>query len=95
MKEKQFAVRPSEKDKANSVPFCQGKEKQKVIVNNMAISGLIRKMAGWENSCNFNMPGIYDLEENALAYSVKAAEVPRPRGIRRPEKHQSEAEIAV
>lgn len=89
-REKQFAIRPCKEDNQNAVPFCKGEEKKKVFVTSSVIVGLLRRMEGWGPEESWNMPGIYDFDENALAYSLKAAEVPQPGKGGWPAKRQKE-----
>ena len=77
-KEKQFAIRPCGMKDEMAIPFCNGRERKKVVVNQATVAGLIRKMAGWSMEDNWDMPGVYDVDEKALAYSVKAAAPPDP-----------------
>lgn len=76
-KEKQFAIRPCDKDKASALPFCKNKERKKVAVTHTVIAGALRKLVEWAPEESWNMAGIYDAEENALAYSLNAAFAPR------------------
>lgn len=77
-KDKQFAIRPCSANAEMAVPFCKGRERKKVYITQATIASVIRKMANWDMNCNFNMEGIYDSDENALAYSVESAVVPEP-----------------
>lgn len=90
-KEKQFAIRPCKMKDEMAIPFCNGREKKSIVVNQAVIAGLIRRMAGWTMDENWNMPAVYDVEENVLAYSVNAAEAPDPPK-RRPRKGKEAAE---
>lgn len=92
-KEKQFAIRPCEKDAKMAVPFCNSKERKKVAVTHPIIAGVLRKMAGWDSEVNLNMAGVYEAEDNALAYSLNAAFEPREqRGGRKARKAKEAAQ---
>lgn len=41
---------------------------------------MIRKMANWSAEDNWNIPGIYFAEDDALVYDVSAAYRPSPKG---------------
>lgn len=53
---------------------------------------MIRKMAGWsEDEGNWNIPGVYLAEEEALVYDLKTATKPRSKGGGWAVKRQREA----
>lgn len=74
-KDKQFAIRASDKDAPNSLPFSkpEGEQKYQIKISNAAITDLIRKTANWSVEENWNIPGIYFADESALIYDVNAA----------------------
>ena len=80
-KGKQFAIRPCEAGAKMAVSFCKGKERKKITITNTIIAGVLRKMVAWDPDESWNMAGVYDAEENALAYSLNAAFEPKdPHG---------------
>jgi len=95
-KDKQFAIKPCGMKDEMAIPFCNGRERKQVIVNQATVAGLIRRMGGWSMDDCWDMPGVYDSDDKALAYSVKAAKPPVPgKGGRRkkqPSENENEAE---
>lgn len=94
-KEKQFAIRPCKEDDPNAVVFFKPKEQQKyqIAVNNAAVTRMIRKMAGWSAADgNWNIPGVYLTDEEALVYDLKTAKKPQSKGDGWAVKRQREAE---
>lgn len=77
-KEKQFAIRRCKEENPNAIPFFKEEDKRKVVVSHPVIVGLVRRMAGWGADENWDVPGIYDFDEKALIYPLKAAEQPKP-----------------
>lgn len=91
-KEKQFAIRPCGMKDEMAIPFCNGRERKRVVVNQAIVAGLIRKMAGWSMEDTWDMPGVYDADDKALAYSVAAAVQPEPRNTVRRGGRRKKAE---
>lgn len=94
--EKQFAIRPCKECERNAVSFSKpkGERQYKVTVTNAVIARLIRKMTGWDTAESWNVPAIYEPEENALIYDLKAAVKPVSKGGGWAEKRRREAEAA-
>lgn len=90
-KEKQFAIRSCKEDAPNAVAFSkpEGEQKYVIKINASAVVDMIRKMANWSAEDNWNVPGIYFAEDNALVYDVNVAYRPSLRGGR-PAKCQKE-----
>lgn len=81
-KEKQFAIRGCKEDAPNAVVFSrpEGEQKYAIKIGATAVADIIRKMACWSAEDNWNVPGVYFAEEDALIYDVSAAYKPSPRG---------------
>ena len=81
-KDKQFAIRVCKEDALNAIAFSkpEGEQKYPVKISTAAAVDMIRKMAGWSAEDNWNVPGIYFAEEEALVYDVSAAYKPIARG---------------
>lgn len=81
-KDKQFAIRTCKEDAPNAISFSkpEGEQKYQIKISAAAVVNMIRKMAGWSAEDNWNIPGIYFAEENALVYDVSAAYKPNPKG---------------
>ena len=94
-KDKQFAIRGCREDAPNAVAFSKTEDEQKhpIKIGSAAVVDMIRKMANWAAEDNWNIPGIYFAEDDALVYDVSAAYKPIPR-VRRTGKQQEE-ETAV
>ena len=75
-KDKQFAIRGCK------VPFSkpEGEQKYQIKISAAAVVDMIRKMANWSAEDNWNIPGIYFAEDDALVYDVSAAYRPSPKG---------------
>ena len=72
--EKQFAIRPCKESEKNAVPFskAQGEQKYKISVTHAVIARMIRKMADLSDTESWNVPAIYEPEDNALVYDLRA-----------------------
>ena len=83
-KDKQFAIRSCKEDAPNAVAFSkpEGEQKYPIKINIAAVVDMIRKMANWSTEDNWNIPGIYFAEDEALVYDLNAAYKPSPRGKR-------------
>lgn len=71
-KDKQFAIRGCKEDAPNAVPFSkpEGEQKYQIKISAAAVVDMIRKMANWSAEDNWNIPGIYFAEDDALIYDV-------------------------
>lgn len=56
---------------------------------------MIRKMANWSAEDNWNIPGIYFAEDDALVYDVGAACKPTPKGGWTVKRQKEEAAAAA
>ena len=81
-KDKQFAIRGCKEDAPNAVKFSKpaGVQKNQISVHSAVIVDLIRKMGNWNAEDNWNVPGVYFADENALVYDLNAAYSPVARG---------------
>ena len=81
-KENQFAIRVCKEGEANSVPFSKPENEQKypVKITSAIIVDVIRKMGKWPAEGNWNVPGIYFADEEAIVYDVSTAYKPVSRG---------------
>ena len=55
-------------------------QKYAIKISSAAVVDLIRKMGEWSEEDNWNVPGIYFADEQALVYDLGAAFRPSPRG---------------
>ena len=81
-KGKQFAIRVCKEDAPNSVPFSkpEGEQKYQIKINNATVVDMIRKLMGWKAEDNWNVPGIYFADEQALVYNLESAYAPKAKG---------------
>lgn len=81
-KDKQFAIRVCKEDAPDAIPFSKPEHEQKyaIKISAAAVVDLIRKMGEWPDEENWNVPGIYFADEQALVYDLGAAFKPLPRG---------------
>lgn len=95
-KEKQFAIRPCKECERNAVPFSKpkGEQQYKIPVTHAVIAKMLRRMVGWSADESWNVPAIYEPEENALIYDLKAAKKPESKGGGWAAKRKREAEAA-
>lgn len=95
-KDKQFAIRVCKEDAPNAISFSKPEDRQKyaIKISAAAVVDLIRKMANWPDDENWNVPGIYFADEQALVYDLGAAFRPSPRGGWTA-KRQKEAAVAA
>lgn len=79
-KDKQFAIRVCKEDAPNAVSFSKPEDRQKyaIKISAAAVVDLIRKMGNWSAEENWNVPGIYFADEQALIYDLGAAFKPSP-----------------
>lgn len=96
VKDKQLAIRACKEDAPNALPFSkpEGEQKTPIKFNTIAVVDMIRKMADWKAEENWNIPGVYFAEDNAIVYDVKAATRPVSKGGGWSVKKQREAEAA-
>jgi hypothetical protein len=96
-KGKQFAIRACKEDAPNAIPFSkpEGEQKYKISVTIAAVTDLIRKMAEWSADDNWNIPGAYFADDEALVYDIRAAVKPGPPKAGWTAKRQKEAEAAA
>ena len=94
-KDKQFAIRACKESAPNAIPFSkpEGEQKYAIKVSNATIVTMLRKMVGWSDEENWNIPGVYLAEEEALVYDLTTAYKAAARG--RPAKRQIEAAAAA
>ena len=83
-KDKQFAIRSCKEDAPNAIPFSkpEGEQKYPIKIGAAAVVDMIRKMVNLSAEDNWNVPGIYFAEDEALVYDLNAAYKPTPRGKR-------------
>lgn len=81
-KDKQFAIRACKEDAPNAIPFSKPKEEQKSSIkfSLAAVADTIRKMANWDLEDNWNIPGIYFAEDDAIVYDTNTATIPVSKG---------------
>ena len=81
-KSKQLAIRSCKEDAPNSVKFSkpEGEQKFPVRMTQSAVTDLVCKTMGWENP-NWNIPGIYFADEQAIVYALESAYEPRSKGL--------------
>ena len=80
-KDKQFAIRTCKENAPNALPFSkpEGEQKYPIKISNATIVTMLRKMVGWSDEENWNIPGLYLAEEAALVYDLNAAYKPAIR----------------
>ena len=81
-KDKQFAIRGCKDDAPNAVRFSKpdGEQKYAIKISAAAVVDMIRKMANWTAEDNWNIPGIYFADEDALIYDLNTAYKPSQKG---------------
>ena len=81
-KGKQFAIRVCKEDAPNCVSFSKPKDQQKyqIKINNIMVVDMVRKLMGWNAADNWNVPGIYFADEQALVYNLESAYAPKAKG---------------
>ena len=81
-KEKQFAIRSCKQDAPNAVKFSRPADQQKyaIKITSAAIVDLLLKLSGLNAEDNWNIPGVYLADEDALVYDLGAAYKPTKRG---------------
>ena len=95
-KGKQFAVRVCKEHATNAVSFSKpmGDQKYQIKINNIAVVDLVRKTMGWNAEDNWNVPGVYFADEQAIIYSLETAYAPKAKGGWTA-KHEKEAAAAA
>lgn len=95
-KDKQFAIRACKDNAQSAIPFSkpEGEQKYAIKIGAATIVTMLRKIAGWSDEENWNIPGVYLAQENALVYDIATAYKPSPRGGWDAKK-QSEAAAAA
>ena len=85
-KEKQFAIRACKSSDPNAVPFSKpkGVQKHPIRICCFAVMDMIRKMGDMssDENQNWNVPGIYFAEEQAIVYDLNTAYKPAAKGSR-------------
>ena len=96
-RDKQFAIRGCKEDAPNAVPFSKPESEQKyqIKISAAAVVDMIRKMANWSAEDNWNIPGIYFADDEALVYDVSAAYKPSPKGGWTVKRQKEEAAAAA
>ena len=96
-KDKQFAIRTCKEDAPNAVPFSkpEGEQKYQIKISAAAVVDMIRKMANWSAEDNWNIPGIYFAEDDALVYDVGTAYKPSQKGGWTAKRMKEEAAAAA
>ena len=96
-KDKQVAIRACKEDAPNAIPFSKPAALQKAPIKfSLPVAvDMIRKWGEWMPEENWNIPGIYFAEDNALVYDVKTAVPPAERHGGWDVKRQKEAEAAA
>ena len=96
-KDKQFAIRSCKEDAPNAVAFSkpEGEQKYQIKISAAAVVDMIRKMANWSAEDNWNIPGIYFADDEALVYDVGAAYKPSPKGGWTVKRQKEEAAAAA
>ena len=58
----------------------ESEQKYQIKISATAVVDMIRKMVNWSAEDNWNIPGIYFADDEALVYDVSAAYKPTPKG---------------
>lgn len=58
----------------------ESEQKYQIKISATAVVAMIRKMANWSAEDNWNIPGIYFADDEALVCDVSAAYKPTPKG---------------
>ncbi len=92
-KDKQFAIRACNADAQNAVKFSkpEGEQRYPIKISFPAAVDMIRKLMGWAQDENWNVPGIYFADEQALVYDLSSAFRPAPKGGWSAKRLQEEA----
>ena len=96
-KDKQFAIRGCKEDAPNAVPFSkpEGEQKYQIKITSAVVVDLIRKMADWAVEDNWNVPGVFFVDDEAIVYDVSAAYKPNPRGCWTAKRLKEEEAVAA
>ncbi len=81
-KGKQIAIRVCKEDAPNAVKFSKSKDEQKypIKISLAAVTDMVRKMMSWNEEDNWNIPGIYFADEQAIVYNLESAYAPKAKG---------------
>lgn len=92
-KDKQFAIRACNDEAPNAVKFSkpEGEQRYPIKVSFPAAVDMIRKLMGWPQDENWNVPGIYFADEKALVYDLSSAFRPAAKGGWSAKRQQEEA----
>ena len=84
-KDKQFAIRVCNEDDPNAVRFSkpEGKQIYQIKIGCPAAVDIVRRLAGWTPIENWNIPGIFFANENAIIYDLSTAFTPNSKKGRR------------
>lgn len=94
-KSKQFAIRSCKPDAPNAVKFSkpEGIQKGQIKMGLPAVVGILRRLMGWKLDQDWNLPGIYFAEDQAIVYDLSSAYEPRHRNSAKSEVTDSENEF--
>ena len=73
----------------------EGEQKYQIKISAAAVVDMIRKMANWYAEDNWDIPGIYFADHEALVYDVSAAYKPSPKGGWTVKRQKEEAAAAA
>ena len=81
-KEKQFAIRVCKEGEPNALAFSkkEGEQKYPIKIASAVITDIIRKMADLPAEENWNIPGSYFADEEAIVYDMSTAYKPVSKG---------------
>ena len=92
-KDKQFAIRACNDDAPNAIKFSkpEGEQRYPIKVSFPVAVDMIRKLMGWPQDENWNVPGIYFADERAIVYDLSSAFRPAAKGGWSSKHQQEEA----
>jgi len=92
-KDKQFAIRACNDDAPNAIKFSkpEGEQRYPIKVSFPVAVDMIRKLMGWPQDENWNVPGIYFADERAIVYDLSSAFRPAAKGGWSAKHQQEEA----
>ena len=73
----------------------EGEQKYQIKISAAAVVDMIRKMANWYAEDNWDIPGIYFADYEALVYDVSAVYKPSPKGGWTVKRQKEEAAAAA
>lgn len=96
-KSKQFAIRVCKEDTPQSLKFSkpEGEQKYPIKISQAAVSDMVRKLMNWTPDDNWNVPGIYFADEQAIVYNLESAYAPKAKGGWTAKKAREEASDAA